>query len=600
MQKPLLSALAWLCLAPLVLAGELSVHFINVDQGDAALVIGPDGTRVLIDGGSPGEGSSAIVPYLNTLGVTGLDYSIMTHWHTDHYGGLDEVFNAGFLPSVQALDRGNTDMPSGTQVTQYLAAVGPKRSFAFLGQTIALGDGATLEVVAVNGQTPLGNVNVNGSSQEENARSIAVVLRYKDFDVYIGGDVTGGGNGTADVETHVATYIGQVEIAKASHHGSNTSSQPAVVAALDPALVVYSCGLDNPYSHPASNVVDRFSPADAVRMQWGTTRGDTGNGTRGWTSADGTIEVLTNGYLYTARPVGTSDIVELTTFENPYAPLEHANAIIAELLVDPLSSTDAFGEWVEVASLQEGMLSLRDAELRLGASGIKLHSPILLQPNHRTVIGADGHRARNGDLFVPICWPAGGLSLPNGGGTLVLDGPNTPSSSTDSVSWPGDFFPFFGTSAEVTDLGPLAPFALSTGQFGAGDKGTPGVKNSAENYIYPTTLVAAQSFFDDAVELRLEAPGYPFHFYAVAASPTINSGFVALGQALFIDNTPLTTQTALLPGSIGALVFDRKTIRWQLPADPGMIGQMAYAQALLFDASLTGKAVSTVTDFTIQ
>ena len=111
MKKPLIALLGWFCLAPLVLAGELAVHFIDVGQGDSALVVGPDGTTVLIDGGSAGDGSGMVVPYLNSIGVTGLAYSIMTHWHTDHYGGMDEVFNAGFLPSVSALDRGNTAMP---------------------------------------------------------------------------------------------------------------------------------------------------------------------------------------------------------------------------------------------------------------------------------------------------------------------------------------------------------------------------------------------------------------------------------------------------------------------------------------------------------
>lgn len=600
MKKPLLAFLTWTLLTALVFAGELSVHFIDVGQGDSALVIGPDGTRVLIDGGSAGEGANAVVPYLSALGVTGLDYSIMTHWHTDHYGGMDEVFNAGYLPSVSALDRGNTDMPSGTQVTQYLSAVGTKRNTAFLGQTIALGDGATIEVVAVNGQTPLGNINVNGASQEENGRSVAVVVRYKDFDVYIGGDLTGGGNGTANVETNVANYIGQVEIAKASHHGSSTSSQASVVSAFNPAIVIYSCGKDNPYGHPSASVVDRFSPPSAVRMQWGTTVGDTGNGTRGWTSADGAIAIKTNGYLYTAQPAGTTDVVELVTFENPYPGIGVASAIITELLPDPLVSQDAYGEWIEFGNLAQDMTSVAGTKLRTGAQEVTLHSPILLASYKRTLIGADGHRSRNGDVFVPICWPEGTLGLPNFGGSVELEGPGAMGTPTHSVAWPADFPPFFGTAAEITAFAWGAPFALSSGTFGSGDKGTPGAKNSTENVVYPTVVTVAQSFYDDAIEFRLEAPGQPFQFYALAASLSVGTGFDALGVHLDLDLMPLVNTTALLPGSIGALNFDRKTVKWPLPGNPAMVGQTAYAQFATFDATLAGTAVSTVDDFTIQ
>ena len=199
------------------LAGELSLHFIDVGQASSTLVVGPDGTTVLFDGGDPNDGNNYVVPYLTGLGLSGLDYSIMSHWHTDHYGGLDEVFNAGFLPSVAAYDRGSNDMPSGTQATQYLAAVGTKRTTAVVGQVLQLGDGATLEFVAVNGATPLGSDDPSGYSQSENGRSVAVVVRYNDFDFFIGGDITSGGNGTANIESWASQYVGQVEVAQSSH-----------------------------------------------------------------------------------------------------------------------------------------------------------------------------------------------------------------------------------------------------------------------------------------------------------------------------------------------------------------------------------------------
>ena len=601
MKKPLIALLGWFCLAPLVLAGELAVHFIDVGQGDSALVVGPDGTTVLIDGGSAGDGSGMVVPYLNSIGVTGLAYSIMTHWHTDHYGGMDEVFNAGFLPSVSALDRGNTAMPSGTQVTQYLSAVGTKRNTAFLGQTLQLGDGATLEIVAINVVTPLGSVSFSGAAQVENGRSIAVVVRYKDFDLYIGGDITSGGNGTANVEGLVATYVGEVEVAKASHHGSSTSSSSTVVNAFDPAIVIYSCGLDNSYGHPSASVVDQWSDANKVRMQWGTTEGDTGNGSRGWTSADSSIQIKSNGYRYSARPAGTSDLVELTTFENTVVALGPGDGAITELLVDPQASSDTYGEWVELANLQYGMNSLAGAGLKSGAKEVVLRSPILLEHHKRIVMGADGHRSRNGNVFVPICWPENALNLVNSASSVSFESPVS-AFPIHTVSWSGggDISVTPGVAYESQELGIGALYQPSVATFGAGDKGTPGYKNTADTNVYPTWLVVAQAFFDDAIEFRLEAPAHPFQFYALAVSPTANVGFDVLGVQFPLDNTPLLLSTALLPGSIGALNFDRKTVKWTLPGSPWMIGQSAYAAFLTFDAALNGTSTSPAIPFTIQ
>lgn len=603
MKKPLLAVFGWFCLAPLVLAGELAVHFIDVGQGDSALVVGPDGTTVLIDGGSAGDGSGMVVPYLNSIGVTGLSYSIMTHWHTDHYGGMDEVFNAGFLPSVSALDRGNTAMPSGTQVTQYLSAVGPKRNTAFLGQTLNLGDGATLEIVALNGTTPLGNVSLSGAAQVENGRSIAVVVRYKDFDVYIGGDITSGGNGTANVEGLVATYVGEVEIAKASHHGSSTSSSSTVVNAFDPAIVIYSCGLDNSYGHPSSSVVDQWSDVNKVRMQWGTTEGDTGNGSRGWTSADGSIQIKSNGYRYTARPAGTNHVVELTTFENPVPAIGVGEAAISELLIDPAASSDTYGEWLELATLRPGLASYAGAGLRASNKQVTLRSPILVGFGDRLTIGADGHRSRNGNVFMPICWPENGLNLVNSNSSVELKGPGiVPALQT--VGWGSagnDLVVQAGVAYERPNVFATGPLSPSFGLLPSGDKGTPGAKNSVESGLLPTNLTVAQAFYDDVIELRIAAPSAALQFYGMALSGSTGVGFDLFGLHLDLNSEPLVFSSINLPGAIGWLnIVGEKTLQWTLPKNPAMIGQSAFAQLITFDASFVGTSVSNVAAVTIQ
>ncbi len=71
--------------------GDLIVHFIDVGQGDAILVITPDKRTALIDGG---ETNTGIVQYLKSIGITHLDLVVATHPHSDHIGGLVQVLQA--------------------------------------------------------------------------------------------------------------------------------------------------------------------------------------------------------------------------------------------------------------------------------------------------------------------------------------------------------------------------------------------------------------------------------------------------------------------------------------------------------------------------
>src|SRR5437899_2742779 len=80
-------------------AQNLEIHYINVGWGSSVFVKGPDGTKVLLEAGNTGKGTSEVVPYLQSIGVTpagGLDYTIAGHQHCDHIGGMDEVVQAGY------------------------------------------------------------------------------------------------------------------------------------------------------------------------------------------------------------------------------------------------------------------------------------------------------------------------------------------------------------------------------------------------------------------------------------------------------------------------------------------------------------------------
>ena len=104
-------------------AQVLTIHQINVQQGDCTLIVGPDGTTFLIDAGNRGKGTSEVVPYLQSIGIQpgdGLDFMLATHRDSDHLGGLDEVIDAGYDVESNVWDNGSTK--SGDEITEFVNA----------------------------------------------------------------------------------------------------------------------------------------------------------------------------------------------------------------------------------------------------------------------------------------------------------------------------------------------------------------------------------------------------------------------------------------------------------------------------------------------
>ena len=71
------------------------IYFLDIGTGAATLIVSPTGKTLLVDGGPPGAGTAKIIPTLDALGIATIDYTVLTHYHIDHDGGLTEVLNTG-------------------------------------------------------------------------------------------------------------------------------------------------------------------------------------------------------------------------------------------------------------------------------------------------------------------------------------------------------------------------------------------------------------------------------------------------------------------------------------------------------------------------
>lgn len=256
----------------------LTITFLDVGQGDAAVIEWPDGAVWLVDaGGAPGAGSSAgelapgraVAAFLRTRGIARIDVAIVSHPHPDHYLGLLAV--AARIPIAElweAAPAPEDDEVAPTApvlgqrsyqaVAAALTAAGTRRRPAVLGHT-QRGD-VTVEILAprygdqvVATADPLRSINDN---------SLVVRLTRAGVSVALLGDLEGEGEAAL-----VDDGLGPTTVVKAAHHGSPTSSSPALVAATRPRWVILSLGRANRFGFPAPAVVERWRAHGATALR---------------------------------------------------------------------------------------------------------------------------------------------------------------------------------------------------------------------------------------------------------------------------------------------------------------------------------------------
>ena len=250
------------CLFLLVLAAfvatpataDVTIHCLYVGQADATLIQSSSGQTLLFDGGDNGDGDDIIVPYLTSLGITQLDDMAVSHYHSDHCGGLDEVYDAVGVANA-VYDRGWSYTTAAYD--SYASTVAAKRQTAYDGQVIDLGDGVTCTVMALNGNGV--SASPYSNSSHENEYCLALLVECGDFDFLVCGDLTGGYSSELDIETSLGAEVGDIEVYQVNHHGSYTSSNTSFLNATTPEVGIVSVPVSSSYGHPHQESLDRMA-----------------------------------------------------------------------------------------------------------------------------------------------------------------------------------------------------------------------------------------------------------------------------------------------------------------------------------------------------
>jgi beta-lactamase superfamily II metal-dependent hydrolase len=298
-------ALALLLVPAVALAitgnGKLQLHHIDVGQGDAILLISPNGQTALFDSGNY-LSCTGIKSYLQGLGASTIDYHFASHYHSDHIGCIDDLAAIGITIGTAGYDRGYS-YSSGTY-TNYVNTLGAKRTTMAVNQVVTLDAGQSnpveIRCVALNGA---GVYSPTGS--DENAKSLSLLVSYGNFQEEISGDLTG--DGALDVETTVGPLVGDVEVYKAHHHGSLYSNNDNWLDATTPEVCVIQVG-NNSYGHPTAEALGRMHTR-GIHTYW-TQTGSGASPNPTWDKIGGTIVVQADpgpGAAYTVAGTGFTD-----------------------------------------------------------------------------------------------------------------------------------------------------------------------------------------------------------------------------------------------------------------------------------------------------
>ena len=218
----------------------LYVSFIDVGQGDSTLAV-CEGETLLIDAGVPETGPE-VAEYLESVGVTELDYVVCTHAHEDHCGGLDYVLER--FP-VGTLFAPYTEFDSSGSFTHFedtAAELGIDITVPEPGMEFTLGP-AAFEFVGP----------VTDWGGDVNDSSLVLRLDYGDDSFLFTGDI---GSGPLEDCAYIGGFSLDCDVLKLGHHGSSTSTDQAILDLTTPETAVASCGLDNSYGHPHDEVVE--------------------------------------------------------------------------------------------------------------------------------------------------------------------------------------------------------------------------------------------------------------------------------------------------------------------------------------------------------
>jgi beta-lactamase superfamily II metal-dependent hydrolase len=310
----------------------LQITYVDVGQGDAALLQGSDGFNILVDGGDDFAGPT-VVAYLDQNGVDKIDVLVASHNDSDHIGGLIDVLEDNSI-NVNAVYFNGYPATSLTFQNFAAAVANEGLTLTPLQYPQELMWGA-MEIYILNPPPGL-------AEPDQNDASVVLLVKHGNQKFLFTGDIS------QAVEAQILARQTPIaaQVLKVAHHGSDTSSSQAFIDSVDPLEAVISVGI-NPFDHPSDQVVDRL--ADSGARIWRTD----------W---NGHIWVTSDSSSYTITSQIT-DFLFLPQTQREFNAAYNDMILIQSIFADGAGSKEP-DEYVELRNDQANPISLAGWTLR--------------------------------------------------------------------------------------------------------------------------------------------------------------------------------------------------------------------------------------------
>jgi competence protein ComEC len=233
-------------------ARGLTLHFLDVGQGDATAIRTPGGRWILIDAGpSNGRtdaGRRIVAPFLGRQGASAVALAILSHAHADHVGGLQAILDRE--PVGEVLEPGRL-----TEEKEYLALLDRLEQDRIPWRVVR--DSARFELDGVRFTVLHPSASWAGWEEDLNEDSAVLLVEYAGFRGLFAGDAG------LPAEARLRGRVGRVDLLKVGHHGSRGATGNDWLAELHPRVAIISSGRGNRYGHPHPETLDRLAGAGA-------------------------------------------------------------------------------------------------------------------------------------------------------------------------------------------------------------------------------------------------------------------------------------------------------------------------------------------------